>query len=119
MKKVIVMIVMLLLLPCMQVSMAAHAQTVIMGGQYIDPSDEKAPNHRMPAAPIYVSQDEHAFTFNASIAGETIEVVSGDEILYTTIIGEDGTVVIPDSISGEVELRLYRGSLVYHAEVEL
>ncbi len=119
MKQVIAMIVMSLLLPCMQVNMAVHAQTVIMGGQYLDPSDEKDRVSRTSVPPIFVNQDAHTFIFNASLAGETIEVVVGDEFLYTTMIGEDGKVVIPDNISGEVELRLYRGSLVYHAVVEL
>ena len=73
----------------------------------------------MPASSIYVDQEDHTFTFNSGLAGETLEVVVGDELLYTAMIGEDGKVVIPDNISGEVEIRLYRGSLVYHAKVEL
>ena len=68
--------------------------------------------------PIYFDQDGHTFTFNSSLEGETVEVVIDDEVLYT-VVGEDGIVVVPEFISGEVELRLYRGSLVYHVTVEL
>ena len=87
--------------------------------QYEQPTEMVTPNPRMPAAPIYVNQDGHAFTFQPSLAGETIEILSDGELLYTTIIGADGAVIVPDDISGEVELRLIRGSLAYHATVEL
>lgn len=89
------------------------------GGHYLDPSDEKPKNERAPMVPIYFDQDGHTFTFNSSLVGETVEVVIDDEVLYTTVVGEDGIVVVPEFISGEVELRLYRGSLVYHVTVEL
>ncbi len=90
-----------------------------MSVYYEQPTEIVTPNPRMPAAPIYVSRDEHVFTFNSSLTGEFVEMLNGDEVLYTTIIGEDGTVVIPENISGEVELRLYRGRLVYYAIVDL
>lgn len=89
------------------------------GGHYLDPSDEKPKNERAPMVPIYFDQDGHTFTFNSSLVGETVEVVIDDEVLYTTVVGEDGIVVVPEFISGEVELRLYRGSLVYQVTVEL
>ena len=108
------------LLLCSPVAhVSATLQTVIMGGQYNDPKEELDPFKRSSVPPIYIKQDGHAFSFNTGLAGETIEVVGGDELLYTTMIGEDGKVGIPDNISGEVEIRLYRGSLVYHAVVEL
>lgn len=48
-----------------------------------------------------------------------VEVVKDNEALYATLIRDDGKMIIPDCISGEVELRLYRGELVYSAIVEL
>lgn len=81
--------------------------------------DAHTPNSRVPAAPIYVNQDDHTFMFSSNLAGEIIEVMGKDGLLYTSIIGENGEVVVPNSISGEVELHLYRGDLVYSAIVEL
>ena len=115
----ILIVTILMLLPCTQVKLAAHTQRVQMGGHYLDPSDEKPKKERAPMVPIYFDQDDHTFTFNSSLVGETVEVVIDDEVLYTTVVGEDGIVVVPEFISGEVELRLYRGSLVYHVKVEL
>lgn len=77
------------------------------------------PSSRVPAAPIYVNQDDHTFIFSSNLAGEIIEVMGKDGLLYTSIIGENGKVVVPNSITGEVELRLNRGDLVYSAIVEL
>lgn len=81
--------------------------------------DALTPNSRVPAAPIYVNQDNHTFIFCSNLAGEVIEVMGDGGLLYTSIIGEDGKVVIPDSITGEVELRLYRGNHGYSAIIEL
>ena len=81
----------------------------------------KLPNQhkRTPAAPIYVFQDGRCLCFTCNLAGETLEVLSDGVVLYTSIIGEDGIVEIPASITGEVELRLVRGNATYHAFVEL
>lgn len=81
--------------------------------------DAHTPSSRVPAAPIYVNQDDHTFIFSSNLAGEIIEVMGSDGLLYTSIIGENGKVVVPNSITGEVELHLYRGDLVYSAIVEL
>lgn len=74
---------------------------------------------RFAVITIYVNQDDHTFIFSSNLAGEIIEVMGSDGLLYTSIIGENGKVVVPNSITGEVELRLYRGDLVYSAIVEL
>lgn len=81
--------------------------------------DAHTPSSRVPAAPIYVNQDDHTFIFSSNLAGEIIEVMGSDGLLYTSIIGENGKVVVPNSITGEVELRLYRGSHTYSAIVDL
>ena len=98
---------------------------LLWGGQialtsnYEQPGDLYGNHPRMPAAPIYVNQDGHLFTFQSSLAGETVEIVADDTLLYSTIIGTDASVTIPADISGEVELRLIRGSMTYRATIEL
>ena len=74
---------------------------------------------KVPAVPISVVQSDHIFTFPDYLAGETVELLSGDTIIYTSVIGEDGTVVIPDHIEGVFELVLYVRDKKYSAEVEL
>ena len=45
--------------------------------------------------------------------------MSGDTVVYTSVIGEDGTVQVPDNLTGEFTLVLYVGDKMYSAEVEL
>lgn len=89
------------------------------GGQYNDPHNENKPTHRVPPAPIYVNQEGRCLAFDSSLVGETIKVVSDETLLYTTVIGEDGKIEIPEYIFGEVELQLVRGSLIYHVMITL
>ena len=89
------------------------------GGQYSNPDFEIGKVHRTPILPILVEQDAGIFTFNKSFAGETIEILIEGIVLYTSIINEGGIIEIPESITGEVELRLIRESITYHAFVNL
>lgn len=109
-----------LLLACTPIAyVSANLQKVAMRGHYNDPNEELEHIRRSPIRPIYIDQDDHTITFSSNFVGKTVEVVISNTLIYTTIIGEDGKIVIPDNISGEVELRLYRGDLVYSAIVEL
>ncbi len=94
-------------------------QTIRMQFQYHDPHNEAHPLPRTPAKPITVSQNGHVFTFAEYLAGNIVELVSGDSVVYTSVIDDDGTITIPDNIVGEFELVLYLGDNVYNAEVEL
>jgi hypothetical protein len=116
-RKIILILALVLVFPCCQ--MAAQVQMVVMGGQYNDPHNENKPTHRVPPAPIYVNQEGRCLAFDSSLVGETIKVVSDETLLYTTVIGEDGKIEIPEYIFGEVELRLVRGSLIYHVMITL
>lgn len=118
-RKVTKMIAMILLLQGMQTYIMAQPQMVIMGGQYNKPDFEIGKVHRTPILPILVEQDAGIFTFNKSFAGETIEILIEGIVLYTSIINEGGIIEIPESITGEVELRLIRESITYHAFVNL
>ena len=85
----------------------------------INPGKGLGGRPRTPAMPITASQTDHVFTFAEYLAGETIEVVSNDTIVYTSVIGEDGTVTVPDNLVGDFTLVLYVGDRVYTGEVEL
>ena len=97
---------------------SAQAQDLMVVLRYTDPKTENA-QHRVPPAPISVTQSDHVFTFEEYLAGETIEVVSDGTVVYTSVIGEDGMVVVPDDLTGYFTLVLYVGDKVYSAEVEL
>lgn len=94
-------------------------ETICVQLRYNDPHDESHPITRIPPAPISAIQSDHVFTFAEYLAGETIEVVSDGTIVYTSVIGQDGMVVVPDDLTGYFTLVLYVGDKMYSAEVEL
>ena len=94
-------------------------ETISVQLRYNDPHDESHPVTRIPPAPISAIQSNHVFTFAEYLAGETIEVVSDGTIAYTSVIGQDGTVDVPDDLTGDFTLVLYVGDKMYSAEVEL
>ena len=85
----------------------------------INPGKGLGGRPRTPAMPITALQTDHVFTFAEYLAGETIEVVSDGTIAYTSVIGQDGTVDVPDDLTGYFTLVLYVGDKMYSAEVEL
>lgn len=109
----------MMFLACNQVIATSHPQTIVMGRQFFDPSVVKHPPHRVPASFIYAEQDGHKIKFQQNLFGEMIKVIGNHSILYTTIISDDGSIEIPNSILGDVELQLVRGSIVYTAFIEL
>lgn len=113
-RKIIVMFVMALSF-CSQI--AAQMQMVIMEGQYNDSPKENKPTHRLPPVPISFEQDNRCIIFDSNLVDETIEVVGIGGLLYTAIITKNGKIKIPEYISGEVELRLIRGNVIYHATI--
>ena len=94
-------------------------ETISVQLRYNDSHDESHPITRIPPAPISATQSDHIFTFEEYLAGETIEIASGDTVVHTSVIGEDGTVVVPDDLTGDFTLVLYVGDKMYSAEVEL
>lgn len=119
MNRKIFSIIVMMFLACNQVIATSHPQTIVMGRQFFDPSVVKHPPHRVPASFIYAEQDGHKIKFQQNLFGEMIKVIGNHSILYTTIISDDGSIEIPNSILGDVELQLVRGSIVYAAFIEL
>lgn len=105
-----------LLLITMDAFAGGQITLVVQNG---NPSNLFGSNPRIPVAPIFVSQIEHVFFFNTSLVGETIQIFDGTDLLYVGVIEEDGSVVIPACVTGEVELRLLRGELIYSTLTEL
>ena len=62
---------------------------------------------RSPILPIYAFQDGNLLTFDASLEGANIDVVSDEMVVFSTHIDENGCVELPESLEGEFELRLY------------
>ena len=74
---------------------------------------------RSPILPIYAFQDGNILTFDASLEGADIDVVSDEMVVFSTHIDENGSVELPESLEGEFELRLYVGDMIYKGDFEI
>ena len=73
----------------------------------------------MKRSPIYAFQDGNLLTFDASLEGANIDVVSDEMAVFSTHIDKNGCVELPESLEGEFELRLYVGENVFSGWIEL
>lgn len=120
MKKVLLLsLSMLVILPSIRfVANPLYAQQLIMGGQYDYPRDEGHVS-RMPLPPIYITQAEHKIEFGVRYAGNMIEVMDDDMVLFITTIDANGCVNIPAKIIGTVKLVLLLEKSTYSANINL
>lgn len=101
---------------------ATNITTMLGGDVILNPtsSHEQGNKPKMPVAPIYVEQDGNTLTFNSSCIGCPITLIDEDEnIVYTTVVNEEGIVELPGSLSGTFELQLERGSITFVGVIEL
>lgn len=68
---------------------------------------------------LYVYQDGRTFHFGESFDGCAVTLLLNNVEVYSDIVGHDGTVTIPTSITGTFELCITIGSQVLSAKIEL
>ena len=119
MKKLLITLLLTLSLMPLTLKAALIGTRVFISLRISDPTVDLGHASKSPASPISVLQTDNVFTFPDHFAGETVEILSGDTVVYSAVVSEDGTVVVPDSLNGEYRLVLYVGVKVYSAEVTL
>lgn len=76
-----------------------------------------------PHAPIVFPQatlDDHTLYITRSVGAELLEVRQNDVVVYQTFItGDNPTIVLPDTITGECELVLYCPVFTFTADIEM
>ncbi|MDO4802225.1 MAG: hypothetical protein Q4A15_08675 [Prevotellaceae bacterium] len=74
-------------------------------------------------SPIYIPTiyySNHTLLFEECCIGCEIEIMENDEVVYSTIITDaNGTVQLPEDLSGNFELCLYWSSFAFVGEFEL
>ena len=77
----------------------------------------------LPHAPMLMPRAilcDHTLYFNRTCGAEVFEVRQNDVVVYQTYLAGDMPVVIlPDTVNGECELRLYSDSYTFTAWIEL
>ena len=86
-------------------------------------SDAEEGKPVFPRSPIYIPSvylSEYTLLFEECCIGCEIEIMENDEVVYSTIITDaNGTVQLPEDLSGNFELHLYWGSFVFVGEIDL
>ena len=83
-----------------------------------DPSHQGGGNK----APVQLPQvwiEDYTLTFDASCVGCMIEIVQDGEVVYTTFVDLNGEVTLPSTLSGTLQLVIYRGDQTFIGEFEL
>ena len=111
-KKHLFLLLMAIMLPF--TSMQLNAAQVNLQVGYDDPTTDQESPQRGPVLVPEVGIEDYTLTFSTPCYGYTVELQDEDGyVVYTTIITSD-TLVLPSTLEGEYQLRLYpTGSSIY------
>ncbi len=73
-------------------------------------------------SPIYIPSvflADHTLYFEESCIGCEVLILQDDEVVYSAVVDENGTVELPDALYGVYEIQLYQGSRTFVGEFEL
>ena len=96
------------------VALYASPEQVFLGVKYVDP-DNADPEHRLPVARPTIMQEEHILYFS-NLGYDMALILVDDEgnDVYSTIVPVGSTsVMLPSTLNGSYELRLYPGGSFY------
>ena len=75
--------------------------------EYEDPTTNQGEPSRGPVLVPEVGIEDYTLTFTTPCYGYTLELLDEDgDVVYTTVIASD-TLVLPSTLEGEYQLRLY------------
>ena len=111
------------LLLLVAVSSANAQERVIIHPTTPSPTMGSTENDGLQRSPVYLPSvflANHTLLFEECCIGCEIEIMENDEVVYSTIITDaNGTVQLPEDLTGNFELRLYWGRLVFVGKFEL
>ena len=88
---------------------------------YIPPknNNDNQGGARSPSTPVYAQQQNHTIIIGSAYEGCLIELLEQNEVIWSDYVGNDGTVVIPETIVGVFNLMFYVDDATYMGEVIL
>lgn len=82
-----------------------------------DPTELLTPVHRTPIRVPNAALGGHTL-YIESCEGCQLQLVKDNDVVYSTVI-TSGVVELPDTFTGNYELRIIRGGICFWAEIEL
>ena len=92
-------------------------EVVIMSDKVENPIGEHGGTPKSPSQSLYVYRYGNILDFGTNLTGCPVMLNRDDEVAYSTIVGMDGTVVLPAGLFGTYELQITVGIVVYVAEL--
>ena len=90
-----------------------------MNEKVVNPIGENDGPHKSSTSSILVYQNGWTLDFGQDYAGCPVYLLLNDVMVFSTIVGSDGLVMIPDSFIGIYELQIIIDTRVYSALIEL
>ena len=109
----------LLLLMSASVMSAQPAPVPIEPGGKGNQGGDQGGHHKAPVQLPQVWIEDNVLTFDASCVGCMIEIVQDDVVVYTTFVDLNGEVTLPSTLSGTLQLVIYRGDQTVTGEFDL
>ena len=70
-------------------------------------------NNRTLSDSIFIYQDEHELTFESDFVGFTLTLIQDGEIVYSNVVDSSCSMVIPESLTGMMEILLTKDEDTY------
>lgn len=85
-----------------------------------DPTTTEPGHGKAPIRKPSVWQEDYQIEFQGSHAEYVLNIVDGDEVVYTTVVSSCETVIyLPSWLSGEYEIQLVQGRFMFVGNIEL
>ena len=122
MKKMITLL--MLTVMCCGISNAQTNEPIVLrpdntGSNSSDNTSEQNGPQRSPVYTPLVHLTGNTLLFEESCIGCQMQILQDDEVEYSFYVNENGMVVLPATLFGDYELRLYWGSIVFVGELLL
>lgn len=73
-------------------------------------------------SPVYIPSvflTDYTLLFEENCIDCQVQILQDETVVYSSFVDEDGIVLLPATLTGECELRLYWGSIVFIGEFNL
>lgn len=78
-------------------------EPVIMTEKVKNPSGELGNYPKSPETTLLIYQNGNTFYFGESLAGNSITLIFNNVVVYSDVVGTDGTIIIPATFTGTFE----------------
>lgn len=119
MKRIVILLLALALLPLSSVSVMA--KTINFGFGYVDPQNPMDDDPRSPILIPEVDLEGYTLTFYTPCDGCVLRLLDeNDNVVYSTVIPTGSTsLVLPSYLSGNYEIQIVQGNICFYGNIYL